>query len=786
MDNNIVISPALRRRFEEAWKACQVILFSAPCGFGKTTSALALLEGRSFLRWDALEQALPPERFDCETALLDNIQLVRDPELQQNLAASIRDLPGTRFVLLSRGPAPGWLRSLQDQRSLCVFGVRDLSLNRESSEKLLRLLGASPTAAEMDAIQTAAIGYPLALRLLGPLLRDGGAYNASVDTQVRRELFLHYQEAVYRRFAPPLRRLLLDLAPFEPFDVELVRIVTANSRAGELLAELQECTSMLLYDNLRQYRFWPQFRQFLLWQQDREYSAEDQRALYSRAGLYYQLQEDYTSALACYSRCGDYQKVSELLVRNSELHPGLAHFDEMEPYYRALPREQILTSPALMCGMSMLCAVCMDYEESETWYQELKAYAARLKKSDAEYKSVQGRLLYLDVGLPQRSVEDAKGLIAAAYGLLSRREIVLPEFSVTSCLPSIMNGGKDFCSWSKIDDRLYSTLRLPVKLLLGRDGVGLPECAVAESKFEKGADISGRMLDLMGRLDEIQRKGTPDIEFALIGLLARLRISQGEAGRAREHLEALRRRFASQNQVRFLPNIAALLCRTALYEGNEAAVDAWYQEEAPDLKLRVMKRFQYLTRAMVEISRGCCQEALLILAPLRGYFASCRRVMDTIYLEVLTAICLFRENDEAWQNHLSAALDLCREYRFIQPIAQYAGAVLPLLEKSGWQGDKAFLSGLTAAARRQAALYPDFLRFRGGLEEPLLPAEMNVLRLLCRHKSNAEIGEILGIKLPTVKTHVSSVLRKLGVKNRGAARDAARRLRLLPEDFFQV
>ena len=42
-------------------------------------------------------------------------------------------------------------------------------------------------------------------------------------------------------------------------------------------------------------------------------------------------------------------------------------------------------------------------------------------------------------------------------------EVPLPPFSVTSTLPSIMNGGKDFSDWSKRDDLLYKTLRIPVE-----------------------------------------------------------------------------------------------------------------------------------------------------------------------------------------------------------------------------------------------------------------------------------------------------------------------------------
>ena len=40
----------------------------------------------------------------------------------------------------------------------------------------------------------------------------------------------------------------------------------------------------------------------------------------------------------------------------------MGHYAEMEKYYRSLPEAEILASPSLMQGMSMLCALAMDYE----------------------------------------------------------------------------------------------------------------------------------------------------------------------------------------------------------------------------------------------------------------------------------------------------------------------------------------------------------------------------------------------------------------------------------------
>ena len=361
-----------------------------------------------------------------------------------------------------------------------------------------------------------------------------------------REVFSYFEDAIYRRFDLPVRRFLLELAPFERFDLEMARMVSGTPHAGELLDWLLRHTTMLRYDDVRHLLFWPQFRAFLLWELEREYSDEKRKALFGRGALYYELKEDFAHALDCYTRGGDHAKVSELLIRNAELHPGMGHYSEMESYYRSLPESEILVSPSLMQGMSMLCALAMDYEGSQRWYQELQEFAQRCRKNDAAGKQARSRLAWLDISLPQQGVDGLAETIPAVFRLMTSKEVSLPSFSVTSALPSIMNGGKDFSAWSKKDDLLYQTLRIPVEAVLGRDGVGLADCAIAESKFEKGENISGRMLSLIPRMSEIRRRGTPDIEFAINGLLARSLLANGQSEDARRTIQSLRDKFAEE------------------------------------------------------------------------------------------------------------------------------------------------------------------------------------------------------------------------------------------------
>ncbi len=55
------------------------------------------------------------------------------------------------------------------------------------------------------------------------------------------------------------------------------------------------------------------------------------------------------------------------------------------------------------------------------------------------------------------------------------------------------------------------------------------------------------------------------------------------------------------------------------------------------------------------------------------------------------------------------------------------------------------------------------------LPEPLTDREKTILRLLAGGYSNAEIGQLLAISEGTVKNHISSVLSKLGVRDRTRA-----------------
>ncbi|HEU4643970.1 MAG TPA: LuxR C-terminal-related transcriptional regulator [Burkholderiales bacterium] len=65
----------------------------------------------------------------------------------------------------------------------------------------------------------------------------------------------------------------------------------------------------------------------------------------------------------------------------------------------------------------------------------------------------------------------------------------------------------------------------------------------------------------------------------------------------------------------------------------------------------------------------------------------------------------------------------------------------------------------------------------------LTARESEVLRLMARGRTYAQIGEVLGVSLHTVTSHVRNTYRKLGVRSGAAAVMRAVELRLLGDTY---
>ena len=572
----------------------------------------------------------------------------------------------------------------------------------------------------------------------------------------------------------------MEVSIVDEFNVHLAEMITGRTDV-ELLIEKSKWIGNFMIEVYKNEEVFYKLREEMLVSMRRrlrrKYTKEQIRSLYENAGLFYQLSNQPLQALAMYEKIKDTERIASILIDNIREAPNRAYYYELKKYYLALSEERILASPELMCGMSMLQSLLLNIEESERWYTELKNYVNR--HTGSQRKIAKSRLLYLDIGLPHRGSEQMIELLKKAHLLLLDKQVSLQEFSVTSNQASQMNGGKDFCEWSKHDRELAKSIGKIVELVLGKYGKGLVNLALAESFFEKGEDnYEVAALANKGRM-QAEAGGKIEQCFVGDGILAWLHIMTGKVSEAEELLMRFYKKAKSEEALKLLPNIETFIIRCALYSGDKVVIEKW-METSPDeeQEFSIYDRFHYMTKIRIYLLTGRNEQANNLLLKC-SYYA---KVMNRTYIDrevkLLMAIVKYRMKDETWDEILSEALTKAGEYHFVRLITREGAAIRPLLMETTWKPfvedkeqtrkNKQFWKQVIDEVQKMTRYYPSYLK--AGLESVTLSETMvKILKLQADGLSKEKIAVELNMSVSNVKYHTQQIYKKLGVSNKAEA-----------------
>ncbi|MGN1340980.1 MAG: LuxR C-terminal-related transcriptional regulator [Oscillospiraceae bacterium] len=377
-----------------------------------------------------------------------------------------------------------------------------------------------------------------------------------------------------------------------------------------------------------------------------------------------------------------------------------------------------------MSAMSMLYSMLLNFEKSEYWYDELKKYKNSVR--GPKQREALCQIAYLDVSLPGRGSVNILQLIKDCYFLLSEESISVPELSVTSNLPSLMNGGKDFCDWSK-----------------------------------------------------------HDIEIAATATLIRQYCSNGDIEGAKELLISFEATAHREGLHKLFPNIEAMKCRLALYSNDMNMVEEWMNNAPNENSMFIsLDRYINLTKIRCYIASEKHSKAFSLIESMRYYAERCDRKYICMELDILRSIILYRENSE-WKSGFVMALEKICEYRFIPIIAKEGAAVLNLLREcadrcsDNKKINKAWFERVITETGKIARFYPMYLKESAKDCSSLQPIDVRILSCLADGLSIQETAEALNIKFETLRSRVKEIYRKLGAKNKTEAVMNARSLKLI-------
>ena len=145
----------------------------------------------------------------------------------------------------------------------------------------------------------------------------------------------------------------------------------------------------------------------------------------------------------------------------------------------------------------------------------------------------------------------------------------------------------------------------------------------------------------------------------------------------------------------------------------------------------------------------------------QGYGISLVREVEEIHAPTRTLIFLRRENPLVVNEALEAGAD---GVMFISSIGSHRGDFFKALQRTR-DGSVYYPDAIRAMARETSPQNRDAQL----LLEDLSERELEVLRLLTAGQTNREISDELFVSAETVKSHVSAVIGKLGVRDRTQA-----------------
>lgn len=714
----------------------QNVYLYAATGYGKTELLHRYLRRRRhiWLSGEGLtvetlqEIALPAEA----TMVIDDLARVLDPAVRREIV-SMLDQPGLWLVLAGRCPLPSWLTGPYVNGRLSVIPEEDLRLSEKEIAQLYLSWGVQlPRNLLEKRIIPLVEGNPLGARLLAVEMSRGSSYTEELMNDLTRKFYEYLNQAIYSEWPEEIREMMMQLSLLEHFTIQQAEEMTGRSDVNRLLAQAAEMGNLFSFKD-GGYTLRPAVINSMKLRMETVCDRVRKNELLRRAGTICEKEGNIPRALKLYQDGQCEKEIHALLIDNARRYPGGGYYYELTPAYLALPEEEVRSSPDLIAAWSMLYSLALNATESERWYAVLQEYAAGHPDPE-EHRLAESWLVYLDISLPHRGSTNLIEVLDEAARKIQTERLVMPEFSVTGGQPSLINGSKDFCDWTRDDQTMAFQLEKHV-----------------------GA-----------------------------ALVARVYLVTGHPGDSVKTLEEMETRAQQRGARRVVRNVRAMQSRIKLWQGRVEDAVRWMENEPQnEIHFNVLERYCYNTFVRVYMAQQRYDKTAQILMRLRSYANIEKRPWLQMEGDLLESIIRYRTGNPLWKTELTQVLRRAESYHFVRLFCREGAALLPLLQELGCpEGvDEAYWQEVLGKTRAMAEAYPLYLSTNAPAALPgavqLSERALQVLRLQDRGLTRSEIARQLQLSERSVKYQCEQAYHKLGTSNKVEALSAARKLNLL-------
>lgn len=817
-NKGIIIRQNLKRIYEEISDA-RIIYVCAPAGYGKTVAVRQWFEQNgyesAFVSLDefdndsahfcrrfcaALCECQPknaalhkitahpsfdstPEEFALRTLtalsgdkhihlVIDDLHFVDNERVLRLLLGFLKRLPENfQIVLISRNELPPEFAYLWLKGHLARITADDLRFSRDEIILLYKESKHFITPKKADEILSFTDGWAIGI---GALLLSGNATGSPEGASIEYlEEFI--KTHIWLRWDEETREFLLKTSVVKELTPTLCAALTDIVDSEKLLDKLVKQNAFISRTGNGVYRYHNLFHNCLLHMLE-ERGGEYVRALQSRVGYWYLGERDFYSAIEFFIKCENCEGIVKCLEFLSGSSREFAFVEKLISVAGSpLIREAAEKYPyiyALLVWMSFNNGRASDMAYYADQYYKNQT---KIIRKDTRFASASILILLIDF---RNSLKDLKKSVLKIFMLAIKMKLsdVEADLGIINQNMPLMHRGTRDCSESVLGNAETNIAVLKKMLggLLGGYGVMLMECLIAGLLCEQ-AQLERALGHALTANAKIEPHFSAESKFIAMATHIYILDALEQNEQADKIIQKIDGMIEEENAYYLSCNFNALKIRRKLIKGDMKAADDWLDEYGKSLHdiLDFYKLYGHITTCRAYITKGDYDSAIILSKKILTLAESYNRPLDIIEAQILLSISYWKKK-RGFQNeamsYLEQAVSLAYKYEFIQLFINEGVELSGMMRR---------LQKSVEQRKTDAAVSSDFIKMlylktleyqKDGLTsgqpvttEKYTDKQLTVMRLLCDGKSYRGIAEIMGIKLPTLRSHIALIYKKLDV-----------------------
>lgn len=479
-----------------------------------------------------------------------------------------------------------------------------------------------------------------------------------------------------------------------------------------------------------------------------------------RIAKYFYDKKKYAASVSFYSNALEYDELvkplTKLVHKNNYLD-----YSEVRYALHNIPNHIVFKNPDLIMGMIVDSFNSFDLKSVKFYFDKLNGLDQLFDSSVID--KIKKYLLLYNLSLDNKAILEM-------FNRLNEKNTINRIATVNPCylFPSVLRGLRDF-SYIFQDIIKIKNIKQILEKLLGEFGPYAYEMGIAEAKLETGY-LNEAIFYASSIITDT--KMVP-VEIHLIGTIIMLRglILLNQPDKALNLLNSVQRRLIDDDYKHLLPNCRALFAKYYMAINENNLVNNWLSNQANiDLEKATFKDYYILkTKAKILFEKKDYTDSLIIINFLIRRAIEYKRIVDLgEYYYVKSSILNYLDDINQSVDYLNKSISIFEPINYKTIYYEYGTLGIKTLEDSLKyirEGKKSYVELILA----KKDLYikdkiASTLKIKGASE--LTTKEIKVLKLIDKAYSNDEIAKELNISVTTVKTHISNIFYKLGVKNR--------------------